>query len=165
MTEPWGSCTVTTSRVTTLGVKVNCLHSVSGLGEHMPLHQDRSAIPLTWEVLSPRRQVTDRGTISHRKEIPARPAPRLLAKAGESQHRSESRELRGSSGQGRSLLDVIYNLATNPAMSHFVAVEIDPVSRRAIPQASRSAGTAGGEMLAEFCLCRAGGEAAVKFSE
>lgn len=97
--------------------------------------------------------------------MPARPALRLLAKAGESQHRSESRDLRVSSGQGRSLLDVIYNLATNPAMSHFVAVEIDPVSRRAIPQAGRSSGTAGGETLAEFCLCQAGGEAAVKSSE
>lgn len=131
----------------------------------MPLHQDHSAIPLTWEVLSPRRQVTDRGTISRRKETPARPAPWLLAKAGESQNCSESRDLRVSSGQGRSLLDVIYNLATNPAMSHFVAVEIDPVSRRAISQASHRAGTAGGEMLAELRLCRAGGEAAVKFSE
>lgn len=91
-------------------------------------------------------------------------------KAGESQPRAESRggrlrDLRVSSGQGRSLLDVISNLATNPAMSHFVAIEIDPVSRRAIPQARRSTGTAGGEMLTELCMCRAGGEAAVKFSE
>ena len=87
-----------------------------------------------------------------------------------SQPRAESRggrlrDLRVSSGQGRSLLDVISNLATNPAMSHFVAIEIDPVSRRAIPQARRSTGTAGGEMLTELCMCRAGGEAAVKFSE
>ena len=136
----------------------------------MPLHQDRSAIPLTWQVLSPRQRAPDRGTISRRKEIPARLTPWLLVKAGESQPRAESRggrlrDLRVSSGQGRSLLDIISNLATNPATSHFVTIETDPVSRRAIPQARRSAGTTGGEMLTELCMCRAGGEAAVKFSE
>lgn len=115
-------------------------------------HRDHSAIPLTWEVLSPRRRAPDRGTISLRKEIPARLAPWLLAKAGESQPCAESRgrrlrDLRVSSGQGRSLLDVISDLATNPAMSHSVAIEIDPVSRQAIPPARRSAGTAGGEVL------------------
>lgn len=93
-----------------------------------------------------------RGTISQRKEMPTRQTWSLLVKARKPQCHAETREaLLGDlcvfSGQSRILIYSSYYI-TNPAMSHVMAVDIDPVSRQAISQPMGSARTTDGETLA-----------------
>lgn len=88
----------------------------------------------------------------------------LLWKARKPPRRPETREGPLSDlcvllGQGRNLIYIISNLSTNSAMSHLIAVEIDPVSRQAISMISacrpsreyrwREAGGGGGDVCAE----------------